>query len=66
MYGYWRADLWVPAVTGYYLLSLPLALAAIFLGRAINQRLDGRRFLTYVHSMLIGVGMILLLQSLRR
>jgi uncharacterized membrane protein YfcA len=66
MYGYWRANLWVPAVTCYYLLSLPLALAAIFLGRAINQRLDGRRFLGLVHGILIGVGVILLLQSLRR
>jgi hypothetical protein len=45
MYGYWLAGLWVPAVTRYYLMSLPLALAAIFLGRGINQRLDGRRFL---------------------
>jgi len=66
MYGYWRVNLWVPAVTCYYLLSLPLALAAIFLGRAINQRLDGRRFLGFVHGILIGIGMILLLQSLRR
>jgi uncharacterized protein len=65
MYGYWLADLWVPAVTRYYLMSLPLALAAIFLGRAINQRLDGRRFLSCVHSVLIGVGMVLLIQSLR-
>ena len=66
MYGYWLADLWVPAVTRYSLMSLPLALAAIFLGRAINQRLDGRRFLGCVHGVLIGVGMILLMQSLRR
>jgi uncharacterized membrane protein YfcA len=66
MYGYWLAGLWVPAVTRYYLMSLPLALAAIFLGRAINQRLDGRRFLGCVQSVLIGVGMILLMQSLRR
>jgi uncharacterized membrane protein YfcA len=66
LYGYWLAGLWVPAVTRYYLMSLPLALAAIFLGRVINQRLDGRRFLRCVHGVLIGVGMILLIQSLRR
>jgi hypothetical protein len=65
MYGYWLAGLWVPAVTRYYLMSLPLALVAIFLSRAINQRLDGRRFLGCVHSILIGVGIILLMQSLR-
>ncbi|HTU93302.1 MAG TPA: sulfite exporter TauE/SafE family protein [Gemmataceae bacterium] len=66
MCGYWLADLWVPAVTWYYLLSLPVALVAIFLGRAVNQRLDGRRFQRYVHSGLIVVGTILLIQSLRR
>jgi uncharacterized membrane protein YfcA len=64
--GYWLADLWVPAVTRYYLLSLPLALVAIFLGRAVNQRLDGSRFLRYVHGGLIVVGTVLLIQSIRR
>jgi uncharacterized membrane protein YfcA len=48
MVGYWLAGLWVPAVTWHYLLSLPLAIAAIFLGRTINRRLDGRRFVRYV------------------
>lgn len=66
MCGYWLADLWVPAVTRYYLLSLPLALAAIFLGRAVNRRLDGRRFQRYVHCGLIVVGTVLLMQSLRK
>jgi uncharacterized membrane protein YfcA len=65
MVGYWLAGLWVPAVTRYYLLSLPLALAAIFLGRVVNQRLDGRRFLCYVHCGLLAVGVVLLLQALR-
>jgi hypothetical protein len=64
MFGYWLADLWVAAVTRYFLLSLPLALAAIFLGRVVNQRLEGRRFLRYVHSGLIAVGTVLLLQAL--
>src|SRR5205085_910262 len=45
MGGYWLAGLWVPAVTRYYLLSLPLALGAIFIGRVINRRMKGRRFL---------------------
>jgi uncharacterized membrane protein YfcA len=66
MVGYSLAGLWVPAVTRYYLLSLPLALAAIFLGRAVNQRLDGRRFLRYVHSGLLAVGTALLIQALHR
>jgi uncharacterized membrane protein YfcA len=66
MFGYWLADLWVPAVTRYYLLSLAPALAAVFLGRVVNQRLEGRRFLRYVHSGLIAVGTVLLIQALRR
>ena len=64
--GYWLAGLWVPAVTRYYLLSLPLALAAIFLGRLINRGLRGRPFVVYVHVGLVVVGAALLAQSLGR
>jgi uncharacterized membrane protein YfcA len=64
MAGYWLAGLWVAAVTRYFLISLPGAVAAIFLGRAINQRLDGHRFLILVHVGLILVGAALLCQAL--
>jgi uncharacterized membrane protein YfcA len=64
MAGYWLAGLWVPDVTRYYLLSLPVAVAAIFLGRAINRRLHGQRFLVLVHVGLIAVGTALLIQSM--
>jgi uncharacterized membrane protein YfcA len=63
MAGYWLAGLWVPAVTHYYLLSLPGALAATFLGRVVNQRLKGRPFVLYLHVGLLIVGATLLLQS---
>jgi uncharacterized protein len=63
MVGYGLAGLWVPAVTGYFLLSLPVALAAIFLGRVLNRRLDARRFIVYVHAGLILIGITLLAQS---
>jgi uncharacterized protein len=66
MCGYWLAGLWIPAVTTYYLWSLPIALTAIFLGRAINQRLRGRSFLRYIHVGLLLIGTVLLIQSLRR
>jgi uncharacterized membrane protein YfcA len=62
--GYWLAGLWVPAVTRYYLLSLPLAGAAILLGRWVNRRLKGPQFLLVVHAGLIAVGAVLLVQSL--
>jgi uncharacterized protein len=66
MAGYWFAGLWVPAVTHYYLVSLPAALPAIFLGRAINGRLRGDSFLKYVYGGLVCIGIILLIQAIRR
>ena len=63
MAGYWLAGLWVPAVTGYYLMSLPVVLAAVYLGRLLNRRMDGRQFFLYVHVGLIVIGAILLIQS---
>jgi uncharacterized protein len=64
MFSYWLAGLWVPAVTRYYLLSLPFALAATFLGRVINHRLHGRSFLAYIYVALLLVGATLFLQSI--
>ena len=63
MAGYWVAGLWVPAVTRYYLTSLPVVLAATALGRVLNRRMDGRRFLVYVHIGLVVIGGMLLIQS---
>ncbi len=65
MAGYWFAGLWVPAVTHYYLISLPVALPAIFLGRFVNHRLRGDVFLKYVHFGLLCIGVLLLIQSVR-
>lgn len=62
--GYWVAGLWTPIVTHYYLLSLPTALLAIGLGRAINRRLGAGQFLVYIHGGLITSGAVLLLQAL--
>ncbi|HEX4022982.1 MAG TPA: sulfite exporter TauE/SafE family protein [Acidobacteriaceae bacterium] len=64
MAGYWFAGLWVPAVTHYYLVSLFVALPAIFLGRVINRRLRGDAFLKYVHAGLVCVGVLLLIQAI--
>jgi uncharacterized protein len=65
MCGYWLAGLWVSAVTRYYLWSLPLALTAVILGRAINQRMTGRSFLRFLHVGLLVSGTVLLIQSMR-
>ena len=65
MAGYWLAGLWVPEVTRYYLLSLPVVLPAIFLGRAVNRRMRGDSFLKFVHVGLILIGTTLLVQAAR-
>ena len=65
MAGYALAGLWVPAVTWYYCVSLPSALAAIVLGRVINDRLSGEAFLKYVYLGLIAIGALLLVQAFR-
>ena len=66
MCGYWIAGLWTPTVTRYYVTSLPLVVAAIFLGRAVNQRMNGHSFLLYVHGGLILIGALLLVQTAAR
>jgi uncharacterized membrane protein YfcA len=62
MIGYWAAGLWTAGVSRYYLMSLPAALVAIALGRAINRRVDARRFFVFVHAGLTASGVGLLLQ----
>jgi uncharacterized protein len=65
MCGFWIAGLWTPAVSGYYLLSLAPVLAAIFLGRVINHRLDASRFRVYILIVLVMVGSVLLVEAFR-
>jgi len=66
MGGYWLAGLWIPAVTHYFLLCLPVLLPSIWLGRVVNHRLHGDAFLRYVYVGLAGIGVVLLAQSARR
>ncbi|HEY1755976.1 MAG TPA: sulfite exporter TauE/SafE family protein [Bryobacteraceae bacterium] len=63
MAGYWAKGLWIPAVTHYYLISLPATLPAIFLGRGVNHRLHGRSFFKYVYAGLCAIGAVLLFQA---
>lgn len=63
MAGYWLKGLWVPAVTHYFLISLPAALPAILLGRMLNHRMHGETFLKYVYAGLALIGVVLLIQA---
>jgi hypothetical protein len=62
--GYAAIGLWVPAVTRYFLLSLPGALVAILIGRAINHRMRGNGFFRYVYVGLIVIGAVLIGQAI--
>lgn len=64
MSGYWLAGLWVHAVTRYFLLSLPVTLLGVFLGRVINHRLQGEAFLRYIYLGLASIGALLLVQAM--
>jgi uncharacterized membrane protein YfcA len=63
MGGYWLTGLWTHAVTHYYLLSLPVTVVGVFLGRAINHRLHGETFLKYIYLGLLCIGGLLVVQA---
>jgi uncharacterized membrane protein YfcA len=62
MIGYLIAGLWTRTVTHYYLISLPVAIVALFIGRIVNHRLSGDAFLKYVYAGLACIGVILFAQ----
>lgn len=64
MAGYWLAGLWTPAVTHYYLISLPVTLLGVFLGRLINHRMRGEAFVKYLYFGLAGIGALLFVQAI--
>jgi hypothetical protein len=63
MGGYWLAGLWTPPVTHYFLVSLPVTLVAVFLGRVINHRMRGEAFLNYFYLGLVVIGALLLFRA---
>jgi len=66
MCGYWMVGLWTPAVSRFYFWSLPLVIVATFLGRMLNQRMGAREFAVYLNVGLILIGIVLMLQAVRR
>lgn len=64
LFGYLFAGLWVREVTRYYLLSLPVVVPTVYLGRFINHRLRGHTFIRYIYVGLTIIGVILLRQSI--
>jgi len=64
MAGYAISGLWVHAVTRDYLVSLPVAIPAVFVGRFINHRLSSAAFLKYIYAGLGIAGALLLARAL--
>jgi uncharacterized membrane protein YfcA len=62
MFGYWYKGLWTTTVTHYFLITLPVVIPTIFLGRYLNHKFKDNSFFKYIYYGLIGVGLILLLQ----
>lgn len=60
---FWAQGLWTPDVTRYFFLSLVPAAVAIVIGRVVNGRTQPDAFVRYVHIGLIGIGILLLVQS---
>jgi uncharacterized protein len=65
MVGFRVAGLWTPVVTHNYLMCLPVAIPAIFLGRWVNRRLRGDAFLKVVYAGLVCIGVALLVEAIR-
>jgi hypothetical protein len=63
LFGYWLAGLWIPAVTRYYLTSLPAIIGATLLGRIANRRFSVDLFVNAINVGLILIGVFLLMQA---
>lgn len=64
LFGYWSTGLLTASIGRNYLLCLPGAILAIFLGRSLNRRLKGKAFLRYIHIALILIALTLVYELL--
>jgi hypothetical protein len=61
--GYWFNGLLRPATFRYYLWSLPALVPAVLLGRMINSRMQNDKFFQYSYAVLLGLGLLLLINA---
>lgn len=66
MIGYMSAGMWTRVVTRDYLLCLPAMLPAVFIGRAVNNRLSTGAFSRYIYVGLAAIGLALMMQVMLR
>jgi uncharacterized membrane protein YfcA len=63
MIGYLWKGLWTHELAYFYLLTLPVTIPAIWLGRIANRRLPVQKFRAFVYVGLIAIGLVLALQT---
>ncbi|HTO15839.1 MAG TPA: sulfite exporter TauE/SafE family protein [Edaphocola sp.] len=63
--GYYTKGLITAEVNQYFLYSLTTTVPAIFLGRYLNSKLNGKSFYKYINWFLIIIGLVLILSSLK-
>lgn len=61
--GYWAKGLVTIDVFRYFVIALPAAIPAIFLGRYFNRRLNKESFFMYVYIGLLCVGIFILIRA---
>ena len=61
MIGYWWQGLWTWEISYLFLISLPVVIPAIFLGRYLNRQLGQDAFLRYLYICLIATGVLLII-----
>ncbi|MGH7621958.1 MAG: sulfite exporter TauE/SafE family protein [Gemmatimonadaceae bacterium] len=61
--GYAAVGLWSPAVTRYFVLSVPCVCLGVLVGRVLNRRLRGDGFFRIVYVGLIAIGAVLVAQA---
>lgn len=63
--GYFAKGLITTGVSHYFLISLIVVIPAVFLGRYLNRQLNDGSFFKYIYWSLAGLGIILMLNSLK-
>ncbi|MHB8830227.1 MAG: sulfite exporter TauE/SafE family protein [Syntrophales bacterium] len=61
--GHALGGLWSPAVLNYFLISLPVTLLAVLLGKSLHRFIPPGRFDRLIHIMLLLIGILLLFQA---
>jgi len=62
--GYWYTGLLNMVLLRYFLWSLPAVIPAILIGRILNARMEGAHFFKYSYLVLLGLGVILIVDTL--